>query len=58
MSRYVLRIAFAGLVLPALLAAGSALAAEYYQWTDDKGNVHISNSPPPGGREGRHRRSI
>lgn len=53
MKQYVSRVGFAGLVLPALLAVGTALAAEYYQWTDDKGNVHISNSPPPGGVRGK-----
>ena len=47
------RIAVMGLIVLGLLAAGTAFAAEYYQWTDDKGNVHISNSPPPAGVRGK-----
>jgi glutaredoxin len=40
--------------LPALLAllvfaaAGAAQAQQLYRWTDDKGKVHITDSPPPG----------
>jgi Domain of unknown function (DUF4124) len=31
------------------LAAGSGLAQQMYQWTDENGVVHYSDSPPPQG---------
>jgi serine protease Do len=36
-------------LLGCLLAAGAVQAAGVYKWTDDKGNVHYSDKPPPGG---------
>ena len=32
----------------ALLLAGPAQAAEVFRWTDDRGNVHYGDRPPPG----------
>jgi glutaredoxin len=29
------------------LAAGSVLAQQLYRWTDEKGRVHITDTPPP-----------
>src|SRR3954464_13894453 len=34
------------LILITALAAGSA-AAQQYRWTDEKGKVHYTDSPPP-----------
>lgn len=34
------------------LAAGAAAAQTLYRWTDDKGRVHITDSPPPTGVKG------
>ncbi len=53
MERCFSRIPVLGIVLLIFSAAGGSATAEYYQWTDDKGNVHISNSPPPGGVRGK-----
>lgn len=37
--------------LAAVLASGGAAAAELYKWTDSKGVVHYSDTPPPKGGE-------
>lgn len=39
----------------ALLACGAAGAAELYKWTDSKGVVHYSDTPPPKGSEAAQR---
>lgn len=42
------------LIVSALFAAGVALSpahAEIYKWTDENGQVHYSQSPPPGEQE-------
>lgn len=39
------------LALAAVLASGVAAAAELYKWTDSKGVVHYSDTPPPKGGE-------
>lgn len=33
----------------ALLASQNAMALKVYQWTDEEGQVHFSDTPPPGG---------
>ncbi|MBI3393447.1 MAG: glutaredoxin family protein [Nitrospirae bacterium] len=53
MERCFSRFPVMGIVLLVFMAAGEPATAEYYQWTDDKGNVHISNSPPPAGARGK-----
>jgi len=35
-----------------LLAAACAASAQMYRWTDDKGRVHITDTPPPPGAKG------
>lgn len=35
----------------ALYSASGIVAAETYKWTDDEGNVHYSQQPPPGDLE-------
>jgi glutaredoxin len=41
-------------ILAAALAAGavSAQAQQLYRWTDDKGRVHITDTPPPASAKG------
>ena len=39
------------LAVAAVLASGVAAAAELYKWTDSKGVVHYSDTPPPKGGE-------
>ena len=41
--------------LVALLACGSVVATELYKWTDDKGVVHYSDTPPPKGKDTRQK---
>jgi glutaredoxin len=38
-----------GVVLVLALAAGAAAAQQLYRWTDEKGRVHITDTPPPAG---------
>lgn len=45
-------------LIAALLACGPAPAAELYQWTDSKGVVHYSDTPPPKGGEAAKRLRI
>lgn len=42
------------IVLGVALALGvcAALAQQVYRWTDDKGRVHLSDTPPPPGAKG------
>ncbi len=35
-----------------LCAAAFAASAQMYRWTDDKGRVHFSSTPPPAGAKG------
>jgi len=42
-ARYVLRWS----LTLALLIAGAAQAQQLYRWTDEKGRVHITDTPPP-----------
>lgn len=41
------RLAGLSFTVAALLAAGALSATELYKWTDDKGVVHYSDTPPP-----------
>ena len=34
------------------LTAGAAQAQQLYRWTDEKGRVHITDTPPPAGAKG------
>jgi glutaredoxin len=41
------------------LAAGAAQAQQIYRWTDEKGRVHITDTPPPAGAKGvKQQRSV
>lgn len=42
----------ATLILVALLALPMPVAAEIYKWTDESGQVHYSQQPPPEGAQG------
>jgi glutaredoxin len=35
-----------------VLASGCALAQQLYRWTDEKGRVHITDTPPPANAKG------
>lgn len=35
------------LILAALLGAAAAASAQMYRWTDERGRVHITDTPPP-----------
>lgn len=39
-------------IFAVLLAAACAASAQMYRWTDDKGRVHITDTPPPPGAKG------
>ena len=41
-------------LLAAVLAAGAACvqAQQIYRWTDDKGRVHLTDTPPPASAKG------
>jgi glutaredoxin len=39
----------ASIVLALVLAAGSAGAQQMYRWVDERGGVHITDTPPPPG---------
>ena len=43
--------------LAVVVAAGSAAAQELYRWTDEKGRVHISDTPPPPGAKNIQKKS-
>src|SRR5687768_15795651 len=36
-------------IIVVLAAASSAALAQIYRWTDEKGKVHITDTPPPPG---------
>ncbi|OGA41960.1 MAG: hypothetical protein A3G28_06015 [Betaproteobacteria bacterium RIFCSPLOWO2_12_FULL_68_19] len=40
-----MRARITGMII--LLAAGAAAAQQIYRWTDEKGRVHITDTPPP-----------
>jgi glutaredoxin len=40
------------LLFAILLGAACAASAQLYRWTDDKGRVHITDTPPPPGAKG------
>ena len=43
-----MRARIVGVVLvPLVLGAATAAAQQLYRWTDDKGRVHITDTPPP-----------
>lgn len=44
-------------IFAVLLAATCAASAQMYRWTDDKGRVHITDTPPPPGAKGVKRSS-
>jgi glutaredoxin len=35
------------LILAALLGAAAAASAQMYRWTDERGRVHVTDTPPP-----------
>jgi glutaredoxin len=37
----------AGILLLLLLSSGALLAQQIYRWTDEKGRVHVTDTPPP-----------
>jgi len=39
-------------LLPFLLGAATAAAQQIYRWTDEKGRVHITDTPPPPSAKG------
>jgi glutaredoxin len=41
-----------GLVFIAVFVAASAAQAQLYRWTDEKGRVHVTDTPPPPGAKG------
>ena len=41
--------------LTALFACGTVMATELYKWTDDKGIIHYSDTPPPKGKDSRQK---
>ena len=46
---------FAAILLPAvsaIIAVGSSFAQQLYRWTDEKGVVHITDTPPPPSAKG------
>ncbi|MGA2331593.1 MAG: glutaredoxin family protein [Syntrophales bacterium] len=43
-------ITFVFIFLALTLYLSSTAAAEIYKWVDDKGEMHISDSPPPGAK--------
>ena len=45
------------LIFAILLGAAFAASAQLYRWTDDKGRVHITDTPPPPGAKGVQRRA-
>jgi hypothetical protein len=46
---------FSAAAFLALLASGSVCATELYKWTDSKGVVHYSDTPPPTGADAAQR---
>jgi glutaredoxin len=40
------------LIFLTLLGASFAASAQLYRWTDEKGRVHITDTPPPAGAKG------
>jgi len=44
-----------GVVLVLALAAGAAAAQQLYRWTDEKGRLHVADTPPPPGAKDVHR---
>jgi hypothetical protein len=42
---------FSAILLIALLASSGGMATELYKWTDDKGVVHYSDTPPGRGKD-------
>src|SRR6266513_3132330 len=44
-----------GVVLALALAAGAAAAQQLYRWTDEKGRLHVADTPPPPGAKDVHR---
>ncbi len=49
------RLAGLSAALAALLASATVTATELYKWTDDKGVIHYSDTPPPKGKDGTQR---
>src|SRR3989442_15193480 len=46
---YDFRVMRIGVVLVLALAAGAVAAQQLYRWTDEKGRVHVADTPPPPG---------
>lgn len=44
-------------IFAALLGAACAASAQMYRWTDDKGRVHLTDTPPPSSAKGVQTRS-
>jgi glutaredoxin len=47
-----------GLLAVALLVAGAAQAQQLYRWTDEKGRVHITDTPPPASAKNVQKKSV
>lgn len=47
-------IAAAGLLAMSLLSAGNLMAQKVYRWVDEEGNVHYTESLPPGHKDSGH----
>src|SRR2546422_3543321 len=43
-----------GVVLVLALAAGAAAAQQLYRWTDERGRLHVADTPPPPGAKDVH----
>lgn len=41
-----------------LLGIATAASAQLYRWTDDKGRVHITDTPPPASAKGVQRKAV
>ena len=47
-----MRFSMRSAIFAILLGAACAASAQMYRWTDDKGRVHITDTPPPPGAKG------
>lgn len=52
------RLAGLSVALAALFAGGTLHATELYKWTDDKGIVHYSDTPPPKGKDAAQKQKL
>ncbi len=45
-------------IFAVLLGAACTAAAQMYRWTDDKGRVHLTDTPPPASARGVQKKSV